>query len=71
MHVTRPVSAGFLFLSGPSGGRGGGLGEGKFGAIVARAGAKCSFHPLAEWHRGNGVGECSVVGAAKAGEECK
>lgn len=67
VHVTRAVSAGFLFLSGPSGGRGGGLGKGKFGAFVARAGAKCSLHLLAKWHSGGGVGKCSVEGTAKAG----
>lgn len=56
VHVTRAVSAGFLFLSGPSGGRGGGFGKGRFGAFVARAGAKCSLHLLSEWHSGGGVG---------------
>lgn len=66
VHVTRTVSAGLLFLSGPSGGRGGGLGKEKFRAFVARASTKCSLHLLAEWHSGGGVGEWSVVGAAKA-----
>lgn len=66
VHVTRTVSAGLLFLSGLSGGRGG-LSKEKFRAFVARAGTKCSFHLLAECHSGGGVGEWSVVGTAKAG----
>lgn len=67
VHLTRAISSGFLFLSGPFGGRGGGWGIGKFGALVARSGAKCSLHLLAEWHSGGGVSEWSIVGAAKAG----